>query len=64
MKKGVIRAKTSMLKPGLTSLVWTDSDDIGKLKRNELKLSEENEAWYCEVCNKVLAEICVKPPLF
>ena len=65
MTKGRIRCKASVLNAtALSSLVWTDEKDIGKLKRNEVKLSEENEAWYCETCNRVVAEINVKPPLF
>ncbi len=65
MQKGRIRSKASLLNPiAVSDLVWTDEKDIGKLKRNEAKLSEENEAWYCEKCKLVFAELPLKPPVF
>ena len=65
MQKGRITSKASLLNPiAASDLVWTDEKDIGKMKRNEAKLSEENEAWYCEICKLVFSELPVKPPVF
>ena len=65
MQKGRIRSKASLLNPiAASDLVWTDEKDSGKMKRNEPKLSEENEAWYCENCKLVFSELPVKPPVF
>ena len=65
LQKGRIRSKASLINPMAASyLVWTDENDIGKLKRNEAKLSEENEAWSCETCKLVFSELSVKPSAF
>ena len=65
MQKGRIRSKASLLNPiAASDLVWTDEKDIGKMKRNEAKLSEENEAWYCENCKLVFSELPVKAALY
>ena len=65
LQKGRIRSKASWYNPiASSSIVWTDEKDIGNLKRNEVKISEDNEAWYCEKCKLVFSELPVKPSVF
>ena len=61
----MIRTKASLLNVSTVShIVWTDENDMGKLKRNEVRLKDMSEAWYCETCKLVFAELEVRQPLF
>lgn len=65
LQRGVIRSKASLINiSAISDIVWTDEQDIGKLKRNEVKLKNMSKAYYCETCKLVFAELELKPPIF